>query len=44
MAPQLTISTAQIMVDFTQLKSFGQDPLVMESGERIRVTDVFGKT
>jgi adenosylmethionine-8-amino-7-oxononanoate aminotransferase len=32
------------MVDFTQMKSFGQDPLILERGEGIRVTDVFGKT
>jgi adenosylmethionine-8-amino-7-oxononanoate aminotransferase len=36
--------TARVMVDFTQMKSFGQDPLVLESGAGIRVTDVFGKT
>ena len=32
------------MVDFNQMKSFGQDPLILERGEGIRVTDVFGKT
>jgi len=32
------------MVDFTQMKSFGQDPLILDRGEGIRVTDVFGKT
>ena len=32
------------MVDFTQMKSFGQDPLILERGEGIRVTDVFGQT
>ncbi|MFN8594161.1 MAG: aspartate aminotransferase family protein [Thermomicrobiales bacterium] len=36
--------TARVMVDFTQMKSFGQDPLILERGEGIRVTDVFGKT
>jgi len=33
-----------VMVDFTQMKSFGQDPLILERGEGIRVTDVFGQT
>jgi adenosylmethionine-8-amino-7-oxononanoate aminotransferase len=32
------------MVDFNQMKSFGQNPLILESGKGIRVTDVFGKT
>jgi adenosylmethionine-8-amino-7-oxononanoate aminotransferase len=36
--------TARLMVDFTQMKSFGQDPLILEYGEGIRVTDVFGQT
>jgi adenosylmethionine-8-amino-7-oxononanoate aminotransferase len=36
--------TARVMVDFTQMKSFGQDPLILERGEGIRVTDVFGQT
>ena len=36
--------TAQVMVDFTQMKSFGQEPLILERGEGIRVTDVFGQT
>jgi adenosylmethionine-8-amino-7-oxononanoate aminotransferase len=36
--------TARVMVDFVQMKSFGQDPLILERGEGIRVTDVFGKT
>jgi adenosylmethionine-8-amino-7-oxononanoate aminotransferase len=36
--------TARLMVDFTQMKSFGQDPLILERGEGIRVTDVFGQT
>lgn len=35
--------TARVMVDFTQMKSFGQDPLILERGEGIRVSDVFGK-
>ncbi len=36
--------TSRIMVDFVQMKAFGQDPLILERGEGIRVTDVFGKT
>ncbi len=36
--------SARVMVDFTQMKSFGQDPLILERGEGIRVSDVFGKT
>jgi len=32
------------MVDFTQMKAFGQDPLILERGEGIRVFDVFGKS
>jgi len=32
------------MVDFTQMKSFGQAPLILERGNGIRVTDVFGQT
>jgi len=39
-----SVDTSQIMVDFTQMKSFQQDPLILESGKGIRVTDVFGKT
>ena len=41
---QAVPDTARVMVDFTQMKSFGQDPLILERGEGIRVTDVFGKT
>jgi adenosylmethionine-8-amino-7-oxononanoate aminotransferase len=41
---QVVPDTARVMVDFTQMKSFGQDPLILERGEGIRVTDVFGKT
>jgi adenosylmethionine-8-amino-7-oxononanoate aminotransferase len=41
---QVATDTARVMVDFTQMKSFGQDPLILERGEGIRVTDVFGKT
>jgi adenosylmethionine-8-amino-7-oxononanoate aminotransferase len=41
---QVVPDTARVMVDFTQMKSFGQDPLILEWGEGIRVTDVFGQT
>ena len=41
---QATPDTARVMVDFTQMKSFGKDPLILERGEGIRVTDVFGQT
>lgn len=44
MIEQTIPETARVMVDFTQMKSFGQDPLILESGDGIRVTDVFGKT
>ncbi len=44
MIEQVIPETARVMVDFTQMKSFGQDPLILESGDGIRVTDVFGKT
>lgn len=44
MIEQTVPETARVMVDFTQMKSFGQDPLILERGEGIRVTDVFGKT
>ena len=44
MATETTFETSQIMVDFTQMKSFGQNPLILESGKGIRVTDVFGKS
>ena len=44
MIEQAVPDTARVMVDFTQMKSFGQDPLILERGEGIRVTDVFGKT
>ena len=43
-AQETTFDTAQIMIDFTQMKSFGQDPLILEEGKGIRVTDVFGKS
>jgi adenosylmethionine-8-amino-7-oxononanoate aminotransferase len=41
---QVIPDTAQLMVDFTQMKSFGQEPLILERGEGIRVTDVFGQS
>lgn len=44
MVEQVVSDTARVMVDFTQMKAFGQDPLILERGEGIRVTDVFGKT
>jgi adenosylmethionine-8-amino-7-oxononanoate aminotransferase len=44
MIEQVVPDTARVMVDFTQMKSFGQDPLILERGEGIRVTDVFGQT
>jgi adenosylmethionine-8-amino-7-oxononanoate aminotransferase len=44
MIEQAVPDTARVMVDFTQMKSFGQDPLILERGEGIRVTDVFGQT
>jgi adenosylmethionine-8-amino-7-oxononanoate aminotransferase len=44
MIEQVVPETGRVMVDFTQMKSFGQDPLILERGDGIRVTDVFGKT
>jgi adenosylmethionine-8-amino-7-oxononanoate aminotransferase len=41
---QVVPETARVMVDFTQMKSFGEAPLILERGEGIRVTDVFGQT
>jgi adenosylmethionine-8-amino-7-oxononanoate aminotransferase len=41
---QTVSDTARVMVDFTQMKSFGEDPLILERGEGIRVIDVFGQT
>jgi adenosylmethionine-8-amino-7-oxononanoate aminotransferase len=35
--------TSRLMVDFVQMKGFGEDPLILERGEGIRVWDVFGK-
>ena len=39
-----TYDTSKMMVDFTQMKSFGQDPLILDRGDGIRVVDVFGKS
>src|SRR5437764_81924 len=33
-----------LMVDFTQMKAFAEDPLVLDRGEGIRVTDDRGRT
>ena len=44
MLEQVAPETSQVMVDFVQMKAFGDDPLILESGRGIRVTDVFGKT
>lgn len=33
-----------LMVDFTQMKSFADDPLVLDHGDGIRVTDAQGRT
>jgi adenosylmethionine-8-amino-7-oxononanoate aminotransferase len=33
-----------LMVDFTQMKTFAEDPLVLEHGDGIRVTDDRGRT
>ncbi len=44
MLEQAAPETSQVMVDFVQMKTFGDDPLILESGQGIRVTDVFGKT
>jgi adenosylmethionine-8-amino-7-oxononanoate aminotransferase len=35
--------TAKVMVDFNQMKSFGENPLILERGRGIRVWDIFGK-
>jgi adenosylmethionine-8-amino-7-oxononanoate aminotransferase len=42
--PETKFDTAGLMVDFNQMKAFGHDPLILDRGEGIRVTDVFGKT
>ena len=41
---QAAPDTSRVMVDFTQMKSFGQAPLILERGNGICVTDVFGQT
>ena len=43
MSRQTVPTTSQVMVDFTQMKSFGRDPLIIERGEGVRLWDVFGK-
>ena len=43
MVQETTFDTSHVMIDFTQMKSFGQDPLILEEGSGVRVTDVFGK-
>lgn len=42
-AEPIVPDTSRLMVDFTQMKAFGEDPLILERGEGIRVTDVFGR-
>jgi adenosylmethionine-8-amino-7-oxononanoate aminotransferase len=44
MLEQAAPETSKVMVDFVQMKGFQEDPLILESGKGIRVTDVFGKT
>ncbi|CAN5679238.1 aspartate aminotransferase family protein [soil metagenome] len=44
MAQETTFDTSHVMIDFTQMKAFGQDPLILEDGKGIRVTDVHGKS
>lgn len=44
MVQQIAPDTSRLMVDFVQMKGFGDDPLILEKGEGIRVTDVFGKS
>ena len=43
MMAELQLDTSQVMVDFNQMKSFADNPLVLERGKGIRVWDVFGK-
>ena len=40
---EVQFDTSQVMVDFNQMKSFADDPLILERGKGIRVWDVFGK-
>src|SRR4051812_42117800 len=42
-AQETTFDTAQIMIDFTQMKAFGPDPLILAEDNGVRVTHVFGK-
>ncbi|MGH2548944.1 MAG: adenosylmethionine--8-amino-7-oxononanoate transaminase, partial [Thermomicrobiales bacterium] len=44
MVQETTFDTSHVMIDFTQMKSFGQDPLILEEGKGIRVTDIHGKS
>lgn len=44
MAPQVLPDTSQVIVDFTQMKAFGQNPLILDRGEGIRVGDIFGES
>jgi adenosylmethionine-8-amino-7-oxononanoate aminotransferase len=45
MMPEMSNDVARhLMVDFTQMKTFAEDPLVLEHGEGIRVTDDRGRT
>ncbi len=43
MMAEVQFDTSQVMVDFNQMKSFADDPLILERGKGIRVWDVFGK-
>jgi 4-aminobutyrate--pyruvate transaminase len=35
---------ARVMVDFTQMKAFSEDPLILSEGDGIRVRDVDGRS
>ncbi len=37
MMAELQFDTSQVMVDFNQMKSFADDPLILERGKGIRV-------
>ncbi|MGE7543213.1 adenosylmethionine--8-amino-7-oxononanoate transaminase [Sporosarcina newyorkensis] len=44
-ADQLLEKSKQYMwLPFTQMSDYEQDPLIIESGEGVRVTDIYGKT
>lgn len=43
-ADDLQEMVSHTMVDFNQMKTFAQDPLILTKGEGIRVTDIHGKT